>query len=269
MPYVELEPASRLFYEDDYFGLPWVEPETILFIHGNAESSLAWFGFVPVLSDRFRLVRVDLRGLGRSGVPEPGYRWSIAAFSDDLASFLDRLGIARVHLVAAKLGGTIALQFAAAHPARVRTLSVFSSPVRRIGETVDAAFLAGLAMMKNGMRDWAAATQRARLGPEVSEEQIAFWNDYMGAANQDVCVALADLETTMDVSRELPRIRAPTQIITTRSNVLQSQEAVAEWVALIPGAALVTLDLDGFHPAATQPAACARLVRAFIDRHPV
>src|SRR5579872_3382732 len=42
-----IESANELFYRDDWLGAPWVKPEPVLFIHGNDESSVSWFGWIP------------------------------------------------------------------------------------------------------------------------------------------------------------------------------------------------------------------------------
>ena len=48
MPTLNL-PDCDLFYQVDNFTDPWTQPETVLMLHGNAESSLAWYAWVPVL----------------------------------------------------------------------------------------------------------------------------------------------------------------------------------------------------------------------------
>jgi len=50
--------------------------------------------------------------------------------ANDLARFLDKLGIKTAHIVGAKLGGSIAYQFAADYPERTQTLAVVSGPVK-------------------------------------------------------------------------------------------------------------------------------------------
>ena len=48
---------------------PWQEPrETILFLHGLAVDSDMWITWLPTLADHYRIIRVDLRGFGRSFV---------------------------------------------------------------------------------------------------------------------------------------------------------------------------------------------------------
>src|SRR5215213_7538969 len=66
MSSVTVTSNQALHYEDDYFGEPWKIPETVLLIHGAAESSKAWFAWVPHLARTFRVLRPDQRGFGQS-----------------------------------------------------------------------------------------------------------------------------------------------------------------------------------------------------------
>ena len=53
---------------------PWIEaPETILFHHGVAIDNGIWAGWSPALSDRYRIVTFDVRGYGRSSIPDENF----------------------------------------------------------------------------------------------------------------------------------------------------------------------------------------------------
>jgi 3-oxoadipate enol-lactonase len=117
-----------LFYRQDSLGEPWRKPETVLLVHGVGESGIAWFGWVPRIAQEFSLLRPDLPGFGRSAIPRD-FEWSLASLAKTLADFLDSIKVESVHIVGAKLGGSIAMQFAADYPGRTRTLVVASAPV--------------------------------------------------------------------------------------------------------------------------------------------
>ena len=97
-----------MHYRVDDFTDPWRDPQTILMLHGNAESGLAWYAWVPKLARHYRLVRPDMRGFGESTPMPSGYPWTLDRLLDDFCELLDHLDIARCHLVGAKIGGTIA-----------------------------------------------------------------------------------------------------------------------------------------------------------------
>src|SRR6266576_7358751 len=57
--------AEDIFYRDDWFGEPWRKPETVILIHGNGESSIVWYAWLPRMGQEFRVLRLDLPGFGR------------------------------------------------------------------------------------------------------------------------------------------------------------------------------------------------------------
>jgi 3-oxoadipate enol-lactonase len=267
MPDVEIDRSFSLHYEDHYFGEPWIEPEPVLLVHGVAESSRAWTAWVPHLARRYRVLRPDLRGFGGSSVPPPSYEFSVAGFASDLVQLLDRIGIGTAHVIAAKLGGTIAMQLAADHPERVRTLAIFSSPVQARG-TGGQADLASFSakVERDGVRGWATETQRARLGSAASQAQIDWWTDFMAQTDAGVCARVTDMAGRLDVSAALPRISAPTLMATSEHSALASVEVVQGWQRKIANSELLVLPGDSYHIAASVPDECAGRWLAFAER---
>src|SRR6185436_7697906 len=104
--------SDALFYREDWLGEPWRKPDTVLLIHGVYESGIAWYGWVPRMAQEFRLLRPDLPGFGASTIPA-GFQWSMGNLTGVLARFLDKVGVESAHVIGAKFGGSIAMQFAA------------------------------------------------------------------------------------------------------------------------------------------------------------
>jgi pimeloyl-ACP methyl ester carboxylesterase len=124
MPTFQASPDLAMHYQIDDFTDPWRrDKETILLLHGNAESSLAWYGWVPALARRCRVVRPDMLGFGASTPMPRDFPWTLDILIDDFAQLMDMLGVDRFHLVGAKIAGTIARAFAARRPDRVMTLT--------------------------------------------------------------------------------------------------------------------------------------------------
>jgi len=255
---VEIRPGVRMAYEDHWFGKPWSVPETVVMVHGNSESSRAWTMWVPYLSRKYRVIRPDLPGFGAS--PEPvEYGWSAGELAADIGRFLDALGIARCHLIAAKYGGSAAMQFASDQPHRLLSLCLFGSPVRGSGS--------GNADMirTKGVRQWAADTMRSRLGSTADEAQIAWWADeLMGKTDARAAFGASTARIDMDLEAKLPRITAPTLIVTTQESGLQSVEAVKHYARHIPDARVVVLPGDSYHIAAVEPELCAQHALEFM-----
>lgn len=98
----------------------------VLLLHQSPRSWREYREVLPLLGDRFRAVAMDTAGFGDSA-PLPGAP-SIEAWARVAVQLLDALGIDRAHVVGHHTGGVIAVELAAAHPARVASLVLSSTP---------------------------------------------------------------------------------------------------------------------------------------------
>ena len=74
---------------------------TVVLLHGWPDSHVLWDGVVPLLADRFRVIRYDNRGAGQSSVPKGVSAYSMARFSDDFAAVIEATAPGqRVHVLA-------------------------------------------------------------------------------------------------------------------------------------------------------------------------
>ncbi len=239
-----------LFYRDDWLGAPWVKPDPVMFIHGNDESSISWFGWVPRMGQEFRLLRPDLPGLGRSAIPA-GFEWSISSLATILAHFLDSIGVESAHIIGAKSGGSIAMQFAADYPQRTRTLVVASAPITSVSSKV-------------GFRAPSPSSQQKRLGSAASKEQIEYWDKMMSSTKPETRLGIGKVEASINLESILPRVVAPTLVITVDQSGMQSVETVLRYQQKIPNARLLVLPSDGYHVAVVKADECVTNVLAFI-----
>ncbi|HET6761750.1 MAG TPA: alpha/beta hydrolase [Gemmatimonadaceae bacterium] len=94
----------------------------LVFIHGWTHNKSVWDDQVPVFSKRYRVVRYDSRGFGKS-----------TGFADesaeplDLLILLEALRTDRAYIVGHSRGGGVALRFAAAYPERVAGLVLYGA----------------------------------------------------------------------------------------------------------------------------------------------
>lgn len=103
--------GERLYYEVAGEGAP------IVLIHGWSLNLEMWEPQVPALSRRFRVIRYDRRGFGKSSGTEDA-TWDAA----DLEALLDHLGESKIHVLGMSQAGRVALQFARRNPDRVSSL---------------------------------------------------------------------------------------------------------------------------------------------------
>ncbi len=119
--------GQRLAYYVDDFTDPWSRPDTVVLLHAAMGSSRRWFKWVPALSRRYRVVRLDLRGHGASEVPKREEGFSLQHLVDDVIELLARVGCESAHVVGNSAGGYVAQQLAIQHPQRVKTLALFAA----------------------------------------------------------------------------------------------------------------------------------------------
>ena len=91
--------------------------EVVLCLHGWPQHWYEWRHLLPALSDRYRVIALDLRGYGWSDAPPSGYEKENMA--DDVLAVLDALGIERVKLVGHDWGAWIGFLLALKAPARI------------------------------------------------------------------------------------------------------------------------------------------------------
>lgn len=249
-------PASNasvedFFYREDWIGEPWRKPETAVLIHGNAESSIVWYAWLPRMAQEFRVLRPDLPGLGRSRIPA-GFEWSLPSLATFVAHVLDKAGADSAHIIGAKAGGAIAMQFAADYPARTRTLSVVHVPA--------------VTSASAPVSPTSFARQGARLGSAASKEMVAYWENMFTTAPEIPTKGLIAAVAKSDPARDgvLQRIKAPTLLMTADHGQPQSVEKARQYQMLIPNSRLAVLRSDGYHIAASNADECVTNVLAFI-----
>jgi 3-oxoadipate enol-lactonase len=273
MPELPVKPDLAVHYEDDDFADPWRPHEAVVLLHGFAESSAVWFAWVPHLARRYRVLRPDLRGFGRSSVPaQPErYPFSTRGFAHDTVAWLDALEVPRVHLVGARLGAAVAMQVAADHPHRVGSLSLISGLTRgadvrglQTGHEVAALDSFAERIRRDGLAAWFARSGRARLGSDAPDAQVEFWNQLMARSDEEVCIAMMRVAARLDISHVLSRIEAPTLVLASEGSRVQGLQATRDWQRRIPGSELIVVPGDSPHLAATAPDVSAQAVLSFV-----
>jgi pimeloyl-ACP methyl ester carboxylesterase len=241
---ISLAPGLDIHFREDWLGAPWGRPEAALLIHGGMESGEAWFGWVPRMAQHYRLFRPDLPGFGHSTVPD-NFDWSLVNYSGVLAQFLDKVGVESAHIVGAKTGGAIAMQFAGAYPQRTRSLILASgpfSPPPANGNPPD----------------------EQRFGTGAPKEEIEFFDQLKASTSPRTRAGLAKVLAGIDLDLVLPRIAAPTLVITSDRGALQSLDAVLHYQPKIPNSRLLVLTSDAFHVAVANADECVTNTLAFL-----
>ena len=189
-------------------------PDAPVVILGNSLGSTLsmWDAVAGRLCERFRVVRYDLRGHGRS--PAPPGPYAIDDLGADLVRLVDDLGAERPHLVGTSIGGMAAMWAAAHAPDRVGRLVVIGSSVSLppAGAWIDRArsvLASGTASVAEQVTPrWVAPTW-AHAHPTEMEGFRAMFADADPAGYAGCCLAIA----AMDLSDALPAITAPSLVV--------------------------------------------------------
>lgn len=253
-----------MYYVEDNYTDPWTRPESILLLHGNSESSAAWYGWVPHLARLFRLVRPDMRGFGQSTPMPRDFPWTLDLIIDDYIRLMDSLGIEFFHLVGAKIGGTVARAFAARRADRILTLTVVGTPppFREGAKERIPAWTKDFE--ENGVESWARRAMTSRLGDTFPPEGVEWWAKYMGRTSVETQIGWIRTIACIDITEDVPRIKCPTLVITTEESGLASVEQNRAWQQQIRNSRLLVLPGNSYHVAVSDAATCARATRDFI-----
>ncbi|PYY03057.1 MAG: hypothetical protein DMG69_33235 [Acidobacteria bacterium] len=223
------------FYREDWLGEPWWKPEPVVLIHGNDESSVEWYAWVPRMGQEYRLVRPDLPGLGHSNIPR-GFEYSLVNLATFVAQVMDKAGVDSAHIIGAKTGGAVAMRFGA--PA---------SPL--------------------AIADPSPIPQRDRLGSNASKEMIAYWNTLFSKSDREGVKGLNKALSNFDLAKEgvLQRIFAPALVITADRSKMNSVEKTRAYQMQIPNSRLVVIRSDAYHIAAANADECVTHTLAFLN----
>ena len=141
--------------------------QTVLVLHGIPSHTFLWRDVLPSFDDK-RVIAVDLVGYGRSDRPgDVDYR--PPTHVQFLAGFADALDLQDVHLVTHDLGGITGMRWAAEHPDRVASITMF--------ETIWAT-IPSVANLPPPFSDLIAGLRDPKLGPVLVGEMNVFLGDF-------------------------------------------------------------------------------------------
>jgi pimeloyl-ACP methyl ester carboxylesterase len=250
--------GTRLYYEVVGRG-----PAVVL-VHGGLVDSRMWDDQMGPLSKRYRVVRYDLRGYGKSAAPD-------AKFSptEDLRALLDYLKIDKATLVGLSLGGMIAADFALEHPERVERLVLSGSGLRGDKQPPDEKTLnAYRTGAREGAEKYFEAFLQADLLAGVRDRPAA--RERMHRMMVDNFKALTYLSAGLQQSPEPPtierlgEIKVPTLVIIGSLDGKNLQNIADMLAARIRGARKVVIPGASHHPPVETPKEFNRVLLDFL-----
>lgn len=219
------------------------EGSSVVLLHGSVLSRAIWrgLGYLAPLAAEHTVIRVDLRGHGRSGKPTDPAAYTQESFVADLFAVLDAEGLQQAALVGYSLGARVALNAALASPERVtRLVSLGGSAAAQQG-AVDQVFYPGVidSLREDGMEAFCAAQG---LGPEVASPRAAATRAAFLAADPAAMAALlAATDATPAIADErLRTLTVPSLWMAGTEDHPRCEESLHA-ASVIPGARFVEL----------------------------
>lgn len=103
------------------------EGKAIVLVHGFTGSTLDWEKQIPVLSRKYKVVALEMRGHGKSEATNKEEDYYLPVFADDIFDLLKMLKIEKCCLVGFSMGGIVSLEFVLEHPEMVALLALVST----------------------------------------------------------------------------------------------------------------------------------------------
>jgi pimeloyl-ACP methyl ester carboxylesterase len=242
----------------------------VLLLHGFGASLHTWDDWAATLSERFRVIRLDLPGFGLTG-PDPTGDYSDPRTMAILLKVMDDLGLSRVSLVGSSMGGRIAWRFAAQFPARVDRLVLmapdgFASPGRAYGEVPKVPMMMRVLPYVLPMPMLRASAAAAYADPKaLTEPVLERYRDMLLAPG----VRQAILDRTgqhvlVDPVPLLRGIRAPTLLVWGEKDRMVPVTNAADYERALPDSRLVVFPDIGHVPQEEAPARTLEPVAAFL-----
>lgn len=247
--------------------------EPLLLIPYLAADHACYAFQVAEYARHFTCISLDLRGTGETDKPEGNY--STELFADDVAAFMDALGLEQAHVSGFSLGAAVGMWLAAKYPDKVKSLSLHA------GWTSSDPFL------KTVVEGWQVLAEALENVPDTVVRGIFPWcfTPELYAARPDYIQSLADFVRgrpaqplaafiqqsnavlAHDVEAQIARIAAPTQITFGRRDMLTSDRFAERIHRTIRGSEVVVFEECAHAPIYEKVEEFNQKTLAFLRRH--
>lgn len=214
----------------------------VTLVHGVGSSLNSWDDVAEKLAPTFTVVRLDLRGHGRSEPITGGC--SLADLASDVRRVWDRLGIDKSHLAGFSLGGLIAQWLALSDPERIERLAIISAVAGRTPEEREKVIRRLELLKQGGIAAIAEAAEERWFTLEyrtAHPERVRQRMAELLANDPQSYAAAYTVFATSDLGNRLAEIAHPTLVVTGEHDVGSTPRMARMMHEHIAGSSLVIL----------------------------
>ncbi|WP_407541168.1 alpha/beta fold hydrolase [Deinococcus radiomollis] len=242
----------------------------VLMLHGLGSNIGALEPEIERFSRAFRVIAVDSRGHGHSGKPAA---YTLEDHIGDVLALMDALELETAHLIGSSAGSYVAQGAAARQPERVNRL-VLITPKSNGKTSSVARFVSEHAEELRGrsQAEVQAFVTEHLFAPQTPAEVRRQMADFARQQQQDGLALTPEQESAaqralegFDLRPVLPRITAPTLVVSGRHDPLNPVADGEEVARLIPNARFEVLEHSGHLPGREEPERLWGLVEAFLQ----
>ena len=243
-------------------------PPTLL-LHSYWGSQLLFDQLAVALSQKCKMIRIDLPGHGDSGDPPPDY--SFDSFAPVLNELLIRLNVpGKVSVVGHSMGGYIALAFAARYPERVASLTLMHAPVKEADQLSIKQRNREARLITNGRKDLLLqATIPSNFAPGNSDkmkEVVALLNHTSNQVSVDGAInTINAINSRSNFLKMLQGAAYPVLIVIGKHDKVYNADDQLNDARDIPGAEILFLHHSGHLGFLEEPELVTGKIEAFLD----
>jgi len=274
MDHIEIKQS---FLEIDGDKITYLETgvgETVLLVHGITTYSFIWRDVIPVLSENYHVIAIDLLGCGDSDKPL-NKSYSLTSHATTIYKFVKAKEIKKFHFVGHDLGGGIAQIFAVNYPEMLFDFSVLNSvaynfwPVQPI-ITMRTPIIRQFAMATLDLGVFKIIIRRGVYNKERVDDELMnlFWKPMLTQEGRKGFLHFAEClnnKNLTEISDKLHSTKLPMLIIRGASDLYLSSEISQKLHNNISTSRLVIVPKAGHFIQVDEPALISNLLTDFFN----
>lgn len=263
-------PTAKLQNAEVFYDIHGQGEQPLILVHGLAVDANVWLRLIPYLSKNFKIIRLDLRGCGRTQFN--GEPFTVDDVSDDIVQLMDYLHIQKAAIMGHSMGGGVVQNFAARYSDKVSHLVILNARYKL--NLAIGRFWQGVAHLRENYQiaaeDLAGITLPlvysrhflAQEGNLPAMQELAKNNPYPQTL-QNFRLQLASMKG-FDGLAYAPKLTMKTLIINGSEDMLAGPHEMQDFAKMLPQAKFMVQEGGAHCPMIETPEWLAEQVRNFL-----